>query len=177
MSMFRQAGKPAEPWGIVPARNGKKERIVLHRAKACQVENGRTLNAPYGDLTYKFASGGMISSPEDLVRLGVALNHGQLPKPDTLALMYKPSVSPVLAYQEHGPPKKLRFEQALIWQIRKDPRGRRVLEHDGSVKGFRSCLVNYPDQDCVIADMANGDTGGSDDLIAIAQFFLEAKPQ
>jgi len=91
------------------------ERIVPHRAKAYEVENRRTLNGPYGDLT------GMISSAEDLVRLGVALNHGQLLKPNTLALMYKPQLSPVIEYQEHGPAKKLEFEQALIW---KDPQRR-----------------------------------------------------
>ncbi|HTS60239.1 MAG TPA: serine hydrolase, partial [Terriglobales bacterium] len=128
-------------------------------------------NGPYGDLT------GMISSAEDLVRLGVALNHGQLLKPNTLALMYKPQLSPVIAYQEHGPAKKLEFEQALIWKIRKDAGGRRLAYHTGSVKGFNSALVNYPDLDFVIADMANGDSIGSDELIAVAQFFLDTKPQ
>jgi len=147
------------------------ERIVPHRAKAYEVENRRTLNGPYGDLT------GMISSAEDLVRLGVALNHGQLLKPNTLALMYKPQLSPVIAYQEHGPAKKLEFEQALIWKIRKDAGGRRLAYHTGSVKGFNSALVNYPDLDFVIADMANGDSIGSDELIAGAQFFLDTKPQ
>jgi len=38
-------------------------------------------------------------------------------------------------------------------------------------------LVNYPDQDFVIADMANGSSIGSDELIAVAQFFLDLKPQ
>ena len=44
-------------------------------------------------------------------------------------------------------------------------------------KGFEACLVNYPDQDFVIADMANGSSIGSDELIAVAQFFLDLKPQ
>jgi serine beta-lactamase-like protein LACTB, mitochondrial len=166
-----------QPAGMLSTALDIPARIVPHRAKAYWVEGGRTVNAPYGDITYKFAGGGMISSAEDLVRFGVALNHGQLMKPETLALMYKPQLSPVLEYQEHGPAKKLEFEQALIWKIRKDPGQRRIVYHCGMVKGFNACLVNYPDQDFVIADMANGDCGGYDELIAIAQFFLAGRPQ
>jgi len=166
-----------EPSGMLSTEFDIPERIVPHRAKAYMMENGRTLNAPYGDLTYKFAGGGMISSPEDLVRLGVALNHGKLLQASTLALMYRPQLGSVLRYQEHGPGKKLSFEQGLIWRILKDPGGRRILYHDGDVKGFEACMVNYPDQDFVIADMANGDSIGSDELIAVAQFFLDVKPQ
>jgi len=153
------------------------ERVVPHRAKSYEVENGRTLNAPYGDITYKFAGGGMISSSEDLVRFGAALNHGKLLKPNTLALMYKPQLNSILEYQEHGQGKKLPFEQALIWEVLKDPGGRRIVSHSGAVKGFESCLVNYPDQDFVIADMANGSDIGCDELIAVAQFFLDTTPQ
>jgi hypothetical protein len=119
----------------------------------------------------------MISSTEDLVRLCVALNHDKLLRPSTLALMYKPQLASVLRYQEHGPAKKLIFEQGLIWRIRKDSSGRRVLYHGGDVKGFEACLVNYPDQDFVIADMANGESVEFDELIAVAQFFLDVKPQ
>ena len=166
-----------EPSGMLSTEFDIPERIVPHRAKAYQVENGRTVNSPYGDITYKFAGGGMISSSEDLVRLGVALNHGKLLKQSTLALMYKPQLGSILRYQEHGLGKKLTFEQGLIWEIRKDAGGRRIVYHDGGVKGFVSCLVNYPDQDFVIADMANGDSIGCDELIAVAQFFLDVKPQ
>jgi len=166
-----------EPSGMLSTQFDLPERIVPHRAKAYQIDSGRTVNSPYGDLSYKFAGGGMISSAEDLVRLGVALNHEKLLKPSTLALMYKPQLGSVLRYQEHGPGEKLTFQQGLIWRILKDSSGRRILYHDGDVKGFEACLVNYPDQDFVIADMANGESLGSDELIAVAQFFLDVKPQ
>jgi serine beta-lactamase-like protein LACTB, mitochondrial len=166
-----------EPSGMLSTEFDIPERVVPHRAKAYLMENGRTLNAPYGDITYKFAGGGMISSTEDLVRFGAALNHGKLLKPNTLALMYKPQLNSILEYQEHGQGEKLPFEQALIWEILKDSGGRRILSHSGAVKGFESCLVNYPDQDFVIADMANGRDIGCDELIAVAQFFLNVKPQ
>jgi len=166
-----------EPAGMLSTEFDIPERIVPHRAKAYVMENGRMANAPYGDLTYKFAGGGMISNPEDLVRLGVALNHGTLLRASTLALMYQPQLGSVLRYQEQGRGKKLTFEQGLIWKILKDSGGRRILYHGGDVKGFEACMVNYPDQDFVIADMANGDSIACDELIAVAQFFLDVKPQ
>jgi hypothetical protein len=51
--------------------------------------------------------------------------------------------------------------------------GRQVIYHCGEVKGFCSCRTNYPDQDQVLADMANTyHSRGYDDLIAIAEFLL-----
>src|SRR5215213_5701373 len=73
------------PAGMLNTAFDLPERIVPHRAKGYHIVDGRMLNYPYGDLTYKFASGGMISTAEDLVRLGAALNRGALLKADTLA--------------------------------------------------------------------------------------------
>jgi len=70
-------------------------RIVNHRARSYRVVEGRPLNYFYNDLTYKFASGGMISTAEDLVRFGAALNRGSLLKPETIALMYRPQLDSI----------------------------------------------------------------------------------
>jgi len=162
------------PAGMLNTAFDLPERIVPHRAKGYHIVDGRMLNYPYGDLTYKFASGGMISTAEDLVRLGAALNRGALLKADTLALMYKP-IAPVLQYQEKGPPQATEFSQALIWRILQDDAGRTFVNHCGTVKGFNACLVNYPDQDLVVAILGNGyPTPARREAVAIAQFFLPA---
>ncbi len=149
------------------------ERIVPHRAKSYRIEKGRALNYYYNDLTYKFASGGMISTVDDLVRLGTALNHGQLLKPETLALMYKSQMDPVLHYQEGGPPIREDFQQGLLWRIQKDEAGRTFIYHCGSVKAFNACLVNYPDEDLVVALAVNsqGEVGGYKQAETFAGFF------
>lgn len=161
------------PAGMLSTAFDIPERIVPHRARGYQIVDGRTLNYPYGDLTYKFAGGGMISTAEDLVRFAAALNRGILLKPETVALMYLPT-DPVLQYQENGAPRQLDFSQALIWRIFKDEAGRTFVNHCGTVKGFNSCLVNYPDRDLVVAIVGNGHpvTPARNAAVAFARIFL-----
>ncbi len=161
------------PSGMYGSAFDVPARIVPRRARGYSVGNGQIRNYPYGDLTYKFASGGMLSSAEDLVRLGAALNRHVLLKAETVALMYKP-MSPVLQYQEKGPPQAMESSQGLLWRIAKDDAGRTFVHHCGTVKGFNACLVNYPEQDVVVAILGNGDpvTPARRPAVAFAQLFL-----
>jgi CubicO group peptidase (beta-lactamase class C family) len=167
------------PSGMLATAFDIPARIVPRRARSYRLAKTGTQNAAYGDLTYKFAGGGMLSTAEDLVRLGVALNHGQLLKPETIALLYKPHLDPVLRFQKNGPPEKEDFQQGLLWRINHDAAGRRFVYHCGTVKGFQSCLVNYVEEDLVVAILLNAETGGGwRDNLALAELFRTpaAKP-
>jgi CubicO group peptidase (beta-lactamase class C family) len=160
------------PAGMLSTAFDVPERVVPHRAKSYRHADGRTTNSPYGDLTYKFAGGGMISTAEDLVRLCVALNHGRLLKPDTVASMYDARLDPVRGYTEKGPPYRVDFRRGLVWSVATDS-GRTIVSHDGGVKGFSACLVNYPGEDLAAAILYNG--GGPptcNEAKTIAGFFL-----
>ncbi|MCB1036478.1 MAG: serine hydrolase, partial [Acidobacteria bacterium] len=61
-------------------------------ARGYVVEEGEIRHHPGEDLTYKFASGGMISTAEDLVRLGAVLLEGRLLRPETLEEMFRPAL-------------------------------------------------------------------------------------
>jgi CubicO group peptidase (beta-lactamase class C family) len=161
------------PSGMYGSAFDVPARIVPRRARGYSVGNGQIRNYPYGDLTYKFASGGMLSSAEDLVRLGAALNRHILLKAETVTLMYKP-MPPVPQYQEKGPPQPMENSQALLWRTAKDDAGRTFVHHCGTVKGFNACIVNYPEQDVVVAILGNGDpvTPARRPAVAFAQFFL-----
>lgn len=161
------------PAGMLHSAFDVPDRIVPHRARGYQKVDGRMQNYPYGDLTYKFASGGMIASAEDLARFGIALNRGALLGPETLKLMYEP-IDPVLQHQENAPPRPAEFSQALMWRVLEDDAGRTFVNHCGTVKGFNACLVNYPDRDLVVAILGNGFpmTPARREAVAIAQFFL-----
>lgn len=163
------------PAGMFSTAFDIPDRIVPHRARGYSNGDGKIRNYSYGDVTYKFAGGGMISTVEDLVRLGAALNQGRLLKPETRALMYKP-MPPVLQYRGDQPPQKLEFELGLIWRISKDEAGRTFIHHCGTVKGFNGCLVNYPEQDLVVAILANAlpSTPARREAEAFARFFLVA---
>lgn len=161
------------PAGMLHSAFDIPDRIVPHRARGYQKVDGRMRNYPYGDLTYKLASGGMIASAEDLARFGIALNRGALLEPETLDLMYKP-IDPVLQHQADGPPRPIEFSQGLMWRVLKDDAGRTFVNHCGTVKGFNACLVNYPDRDLVVAILGNGFpmAPARREAVAIAQFFL-----
>jgi CubicO group peptidase (beta-lactamase class C family) len=167
------------PAGMLATRFDVPERLVPHRARSYFTEDGRVRNVPFGDLTYKFASGGMMSTAEDLVRLGAALNAGRLLKHETVALMYSPQIQGVLEYRKDGPPARREAVQALMWRVGTDDAKRRFVYHCGAVQRFHSCLVNYPEQDVVVALLANSyDTNGWKENLAIAEFFLEGpKPR
>lgn len=159
------------PAGMLSTAFDVPERVVPHRAKSYRHANGRTTNNPYGDLTYKFAGGGMISTAEDLVRLCVALNEGRLLKPDTIALMYDARLEPVRAYADKAP-YRMDSRRGLIWAVDKDD-GRTVVSHSGSVKSFNACLVNYPDEDVAAAILYNAAGPATcNEAKALAGFFL-----
>jgi CubicO group peptidase (beta-lactamase class C family) len=147
------------------------ERIVAHRARSYRVVDERMTNAPYGDLTYKFASGGMISTVEDLVRLCVHLNRGTLLRRATVDLMYDARMPPVPGYPDK-PPRK--GPVALLWDVDTDDAGRLVVSRDGGVKGFRGCVVNYPREDVAAAVLYNSTAGPPTCRAAreLARFFL-----
>lgn len=80
---------------FVPA--GMTSAVLEHpqeimRGRARQYVRGAAplslLNAPYVDLSVKWAGGGMIATATDVARFDIALNQGRLLKPETLERMY-----------------------------------------------------------------------------------------
>ena len=145
-----------EPAGMLSTAFDVPERIVHNRGKGYRRNRrGLLTNIQYADVSYKYAGGGIISTTEDLVRFGMALNNGTLLKPETLRLMYTVQVDPVMRFNPQGEPTKQEHKQALSWFIRSDAQGRNFPSHPGSVKGCRSYLLNYPEEDLVVALIAN----------------------
>ncbi len=169
------------PAGMLQTSFDVPSRIVPGRAKSyVPDEHGELVNYTYADVTYKFASGGMLSTVEDLVRFAVALNEGRLLDPDLVREMFRPQLDGTLLWQRDGEPTLPTWEQGLMWRLRKDSNHidtddaeRRFIHHCGTVKGFNACLVNYPDERIVVAVAQNGWDGGFGfvPLVQIADFF------
>lgn len=164
------------PAGMLTTQFDVPSRIVPNRARGYAMSvDGTVKNAGYGDLTYKFASGGMIASVEDLVRLGVAFNHDILIRASTRSEMVRNQTGDLLAFHPDGPATRLEWVQGLVWRIQTDSAGRRFAMHCGAVKEFSACLVDYIDDDLVAAVVANGDAGGYRFTSALAGLFRNAK--
>ena len=165
-----------EPAGMLSSSFDVPSRIVNKRGRG-YVRDARGLlsNPPYADPSYKYAGGGMLSTVEDLVRFGQAINDGTLLKPETVATMYAVHVDPVMQYRASGEPVKQEFKMALGFQLDQDAAGRWYIDKTGTVSGTRSVVVTYPEYDLVVAVQANGLPFDSRKYgEAIAQLYLPA---
>ena len=145
-----------EPAGMGNTRLDIPERPLPNRARAYQVSAGGR-EAPAIDLSYAYAAGGMLSTAEDLVRFGIALNHARLISRTSLVRMYETLLDPVMRYEEAGTPRRMDFQQGFIWRIRLAPDGRRYFHHPGSVNGFNANLAIFPNEDVVASILYNAD--------------------
>ena len=166
------------PAGMDATQFNLPERVVRNRARSYERgPDGAPRNVLYGDLTYKFASGGMMSTAEDLVLFAAALNAGRLMKDETRARMWSPQIPGVLEFRANAEPRKMEGEQGLMWRLNRDSAGRSYVSHSGAVQHFHSCLVNYPERDLAVAVLENSYEGvGCAENLAIADMFLEAAP-
>lgn len=123
--------------------------IQKGRARWYDSREGQWVNAPYADLSNKYAGGGLTSTVEDLARLHIAYARGTLLKPDTIRAMYTNQRLTDGTVNTYG----------LSWQVRqvKTPAGRAVREisHAGGSVGANSLLIRYPDEGFAVAVIAN----------------------
>lgn len=107
--------------------------------------DGTLLNAPYVDNSYKWAGGGFLSTPEDLLRFAFAhLRTGFLQR-QTVELLW--TSQRLLDGELTG--------YGIGWRVGRDATERRVVSHSGGSVGGRSLLLIYPEEGVVLAITAN----------------------
>jgi CubicO group peptidase (beta-lactamase class C family) len=109
---------------------------------------GKFVIAPTVDNSYKWAGGGYLSTPEDLVRFGSALLQPGFLKERSLALLFTP--------QETSDEKPTAY--GIGWFIGEDVRGHRILWHTGGSIGGTSVLLLHPETKTVFALVCNHTT-------------------
>jgi serine beta-lactamase-like protein LACTB, mitochondrial len=102
-------------------------------------------NAPYVDNSYKWAGGGFLSTPEDVVRFGSALLQPGFLTADSLTLLF--SSQQTTAGQDTG--------YGMGWAIHKSHSGQRIYEHSGGSVGGSCQLIVYPESRVVVALLTN----------------------
>lgn len=140
------------PSGMASTRLEHPGEIVPHRARQyVKAGNGRVRNAPYADLSIKWAGGGIVSTVEDLARFHIALNRGKLLTPETLAQAYTPFTLSDGKTTSYG----------LGWQVNLDERGRTWIAHGGGATGGSSYLLRYPEGRLAVAIICNVQNAGN----------------
>ena len=134
------------PLGLVDTTADQNNSIIEQRSRFYEREkDGSTENAPYVDNSYKWAGGGFLSTPEDLVRFGSALLHPGFLTENSLRLLFTSQKTNTGEETGYG----------IGWFVHKSQSGQRIYEHAGGSVGGTSQLIIYPDSRVVVALTTN----------------------
>ncbi len=104
------------------------------------------LNAPYVDLSVKWAGGGFISTASDIARFSMALDQGRLLKPETLDRMYTSARLNNGNFTGYG----------FGWMVSQEG-GRTFVAHSGGAMGGTTYLLREPKARTAAVLLANLD--------------------
>jgi CubicO group peptidase (beta-lactamase class C family) len=136
------AEKIFKPLGMTATRTTTTSDLVPNRANGYSFSNGKLTNSSvYNALR---PSGAFLSTVGDLVKFETALNAGKLLKPDSLKTMW--TRFKFTDGKESG--------YALGWFIG-DINGHRLINHGGSLSGFRSEFAMLPDDKMTLIVLTN----------------------
>lgn len=143
--LANQVVKPLKMNHTEPDRRTQKPNTKA--AKLYTVENGlQTEVKTPEEVSYKWAGGGLLTTPTDLLHLANGYFTGFL-RPEIVKIMFE---SQTLTSGE-------KTQVGIGWRISQDIEGRRVIEHAGSMQGARSVICIYPDEQLVISMMVNAE--------------------
>jgi serine beta-lactamase-like protein LACTB len=163
LSYMKDIFSSLEMFQTVPDHN---DSIIAHRVRFYDDNGKGNVNAFLVDNSYKWAGGGYLSTPSDVVRMGQELINPKVLTKETVAMMLTP--------QQLKDGKAI--ECGITWRIGKDTKDRKLVHHGGTIQGGRTMIVVYPEHDLVIAICTNKNVRNQIDLKemeTIASFFLE----
>jgi CubicO group peptidase (beta-lactamase class C family) len=134
------------PLGLRQTIADHNDSLIDNRTRFYELSaEGRLLNAPYVDNSYKWAGGGYLSTAEDLVRFGHGLLTGRLLKAETVELLFSSQKTSNGTDTGYG----------IGFASGRDEQGRRWVGHGGGSVGGTTQFVMYPAEGVEVAIIAN----------------------
>lgn len=122
------------------------DSLIAHRPRYYQLtDDGSLINAPYVDLSYKWAGGGFLSTAEDLIRFGNGLLDDRLFSRDVRDVLFTSQTTSDGKETGYG----------IGFSSRLDDAGRRIVSHGGGSVGGSTGFVMVPQESVVFAIIAN----------------------
>jgi CubicO group peptidase (beta-lactamase class C family) len=119
------------------------------------------LDHPYGSYGFQYRGmGGVVTTVWDLWRWDRALRGDRVLGEASKARLFEPGLN----------------NYGLGWFIRKDPRGKMVQSHAGSVRGFVCELRRYPDEDGCLFVLCNRDDVSVTEVAGALEALLSGSP-
>lgn len=119
--------------------------IIPNRARPYILRDGKLINAPFVDNSYKWAGGGYLATASDLAKFGYGVFNSGILKDETLDLLLAPPLLPdgSIADQEYG----------LGWRTFDEDRG--WYGHTGGSVGGRTLFMYNPKAKVSVGVMCN----------------------
>lgn len=155
-----------EPLDMRRTVAGHTDSIISHRVRFYdQNGDGLLLNSPFVDNSNKWAGGGFLSTPEDLIRFGFGHLDAAIMRPETVEMLFEPMELADGESTEYG----------IGWRDYTAD-GRRVVGHTGGSVGGTTALLLFPEEGVVVAVVVN--MSGAPGLVSlatdVADLFIEA---
>ena len=138
-------------WDIVPDRARGYYKVTeadfntLPPAAKLIAKPGEVFNAPLHDTSMKIPGGGLLSTSEDLVRFGIAVQTGKLVTKETRDLMWTQGSTTAGEATGYG----------LGWGVTPPQEGLRRISHNGNQIGASSDLIIIPEVELTYVVLTN----------------------
>lgn len=154
-----------DPLGMTDTAPDLNDSLISFRTRFYhRSSNGTLKNAPYVDNSYKWAGGGFLATPKDMVIFGEAHAKPGFLKKKTLALLITSLTLNDGSKTNYG----------LGWRSGKTPSGASWYGHSGGSVGGTAYLIIFPEQGIVAAMLANiGNAGFGTLPMELAACFFE----
>ena len=139
------------PLGMERTRYGSDGPLIAGRVAGYQRTPGGIVNAPYLSMTLPFSAGSLVSTVDDLAKWQAALDKDELLSAESRRRMWTPVTLPDGRATRYG------FGWG-IWSYE----GHAVVEHGGSINGFVSANMRWPDDRIYVAVLSNATGPGRD---------------
>ena len=142
------------PLGMRHTVAGHTDSIIVGRTGFYErTADGAIVNAPYVDNSYKWAGGGFLSTPEDMVRFADAHLESGFLQEETVQLLWTSQRTTGGEVTGYG----------IGWSTG-DLNGQRIISHGGGSVGGNCLLFILPERDLVLAMTTNISNAGFRDL-------------
>lgn len=136
-----------QPLGMAHTEADWNDSLVADRVRFYdRGRDGGFVNAPYIDESYKWSSGGYVSTPSDLVRFALSHVDGES--------VLKPADIQLLWTSQRLTSGKL-TDYGIGWFIRRDAYGRRIVGHTGGSIGGTTAMLLVPGRRTAVALTVN----------------------
>jgi CubicO group peptidase (beta-lactamase class C family) len=154
------------PFGLTHTTADINDSIIPYRVRFYDYMGKKLVNSPLVDNSYKWAGGGFLSTPYDLVTMIRGLLSHKVLNEKTVELLFTPQSL------ENGTSTNV----GIAWRINKTKTDVTYIHHGGAIQGGRTFVLFYPESGYIFAVTANISSAllNVDEAMAVLRFFVNS---